>query len=298
MPQAPYSPDAPDTMTTPSGRPEPAASPLGRASAFPDRYDPGLLFPIDRAPAREALGLTRSEPLPFVGEDLWSAYELSWLNLRGRPEVAIAHLRVPCTSPRIVESKSFKLYLNSFNAERLPDAEAVRARVSADVAATVGAPVELTLLSPAAWRESERLCAPQGESLDGLDVDCTHRAPAPELLQAEGPEVEEHLHSELLKSNCPVTGQPDWAMLTIAYRGPALDRAGLLRYIASFRDHGGFHEDCVERIFLDLLQRARPHWLQVMARYTRRGGLDINPWRATPGAPVAGRPGFERGARQ
>ena len=256
-----------------------AGSPLGRDTAYPSGYDPGLLYPIPRAPARAQLGIAGA--LPFVGVDRWQAFELSWLDLRGKPHVATATLQVPASSPHLVESKSLKLYLNSLNAARFANAEAVQACIEADLSAAAGAPVTLAFgVAP--------MDATTGDttSIDDLDITIDHYGPPDAaLLQADPSNVvEETLSSALLKSNCPVTGQPDWADVTIAYRGPRIDRAGLLRYIVSFREHAGFHEQCVEQLFVDLLARCAPTALSVEARYTRRGGLDINPWRGTPGS--------------
>ena len=258
----------------------PQDSSLGREVAYPSHYDAGLLFPIARAAARRELGLDPGA-LPFAGFDRWQAFELAWLDARGKPQVATATLRVPCDSPNLVESKSLKLYLNSLNDERFADAEALRARIVADLSAAAGAPVAMAFGVPGISAAGE------GESIDAIDIGIDHYdPPRPDFLAAStGEVVEETLRSELLKSNCPVTGQPDWASVSIAYRGPRIDRAGLLRYLCSFRHHAGFHEQCVERIFTDVLARCRPQWLSVEARYTRRGGLDINPWRATPGVP-------------
>lgn len=254
-------------------------SSLGREVAYPSHYDPGLLFPIPREAARRELGLDPSA-LPFAGFDRWQAFELAWLDARGKPQVDTATLRVPCDSPNLVESKSLKLYLNSLNDERFADRDALRERIVADLSAAAGAPVAMAFGVPA-------ISGDQGESIDALDIDIDHYdPPRPEFLAADADDiVDEILLSHLLKSNCPVTGQPDWASVSVAYRGPRIDRAGLLRYLVSFRHHAGFHEQCVERIFADVLARCRPQWLSVEARYTRRGGLDINPWRASPGVP-------------
>ena len=259
----------------------PDGSLLGRAAAYPDRYDPGLLFPIPRAAARAELGLDGTA-LPFHGHDRWHAYELGWLDARGKPVAATATFLVPADSPNLVESKSLKLYLNSFNGERLDSSDALRARIEGDLARAAGAPVAMAFgLPPMADDED-------GIDIDELEIDITRYGPPDAgLLGADaGQVVGETLVSTLLKSNCPVTGQPDWATLRLAYRGPRIDRAGLLRYIASFRDHREFHEQCVERIFAEVVARCRPDRLSVEARYTRRGGLDINPWRATPGMPA------------
>jgi 7-cyano-7-deazaguanine reductase len=260
--------------------------PLGRHVDYPREYDAALLFPIPRALGRSHIGIDDGA-LPFTGVDRWHAYELSWLDAQGKPRVATATLEVPAQSAHLVESKSLKLYLNSFNATRFDDDEAVRTRIAQDLSRAAGATVTVRFgLPPIDAREA-------GESIDALPVAIDRYGPPDATLLAAdaGDLIEETLSSALLKSNCPVTGQPDWARIVIAYRGPRLDRAALLRYLVSFRDHAEFHEQCVERIFADLLARARPHTLSVEARYTRRGGLDINPWRATPGTapPSAGR---------
>ncbi len=256
-------------------------SSLGREVAYPVGYDPALLFPIPRAGARAELGLAPGVPLPFAGHDRWHAYELGWLDGRGKPHAATATLQVPATSPNLVESKSLKLYLNSLNAARFADAAALRACIEADLSRCAGAPVALAFgLPPMAAADGG-----DGESLDAIEADFdAYGPPDTAHLRADADSiVEEHLCSDLLKSNCPVTGQPDWASVHLRYRGPRIERTGLLRYLVSFRDHAEFHEQCVERIFLDVLRHCTPQSLSVEARYTRRGGLDINPWRGTPG---------------
>ena len=264
----------------------PEQSQLGKASAYADQYDASLLFPIPRADKRAEIGIDGNAP--FFGADLWTAFELSWLNLRGKPQVAIAHITVPCETPHIVESKSFKLYLNSFNNTRFASEAEVRARIRADVSEAVWRGAEhpgtvgVTLLLPEAF-DREPIHELDGLLLDRLDVECTRYQPAPELLRAamdEAP-VTETLVSHLLKSNCLVTGQPDWGSVQISYSGAQIDQAGLLQYIVSFRNHNEFHEQCVERIFMDIWTRCRPIKLAVYARYTRRGGLDINPLRTS-----------------
>lgn len=264
----------------------PEQSRLGKASAYADQYDATLLFPIARADKRAALGITGAAP--FFGADLWTAFELSWLNQRGKPQVALAHITVPCETPLMVESKSFKLYLNSFSNTRFADAAQVQARIRADVSTTVwrgaasAGSVGVTLLGPDRFAQ-EPMQELDGLSLDRLDVQCTQYQPAPERLSAQrnAPPVSERLTSQLLKSNCPVTGQPDWGSVQIAYSGPPIDQEGLLQYLVSFRNHHEFHEQCVERIFMDLWTRCQPSQLTVYARYTRRGGLDINPLRTS-----------------
>ena len=264
----------------------PEDSQLGKVSAYVDQYDASLLFPLPRETKRLEIGIQGS--LPFLGADLWTAFELSWLNLRGKPQVALAHITVPCESTHIVESKSFKLYLNSFNNSRFASAEAVRDRLREDLSAAIwhGGPMlastGVRLLLPEQFG-SESVRELDGLLIDRLDVECELYQPAPQLLSAalhEQP-VEETLVSHLLKSNCLVTGQPDWGSVQLRYSGPQIDQAGLLQYIVSFRNHNEFHEQCVERIYMDIMARCKPTKLSVYARYTRRGGLDINPWRSS-----------------
>ena len=265
----------------------PEQSQLGRASTYVDRYDAGLLFPISRATQREAMGIA-ANALPFFGADLWTAFELSWLNPRGKPQLSIAHFTVPCETPNIIESKSFKLYLNSFNSTVFADAEAVRGRLRTDLSEAVwrgsdrAAGIGVKLIAPDMF-DREQVHELDGLDLDRLDIECTHYQPAPELLASDPTQVPvaETLTSRLLKSNCLVTGQPDWGSVQIRYSGPPIDQAGLLGYIVSFRNHNEFHEPCVERMFWDIWRRCQPTKLAVYARYTRRGGLDINPFRAT-----------------
>ncbi|MEI6661923.1 MAG: NADPH-dependent 7-cyano-7-deazaguanine reductase QueF [Comamonadaceae bacterium] len=284
----------------------PEQSPLGKASAYADRYDASLLFPIARATKREELGLKAHAPSPFFGADMWTAFELSWLNLRGKPQVALAHFTIPCESPNIIESKSFKLYLNSFNNSQFPDAEAVLAHLRADIneavwrGTTVQSSVGVRLIGPELF-DREPIYELYGLNLDRLDIECNRYTPAPDLLQtvdyegsAQGP-VSEVLVSNLLKSNCLVTGQPDWGSVQISYTGAAIDQEGLLQYLVSFRNHNEFHEQCVERIFMDIWTRCKPLKLTVYARYTRRGGLDINPFRTSHPQAL---PGNTRMARQ
>jgi 7-cyano-7-deazaguanine reductase len=253
--------------------------PLGRQVDYPRHYDASLLHPIPRALGRRDIGID-ADALPFTGFDRWYGYELSWLDARGKPVVATLTLEVPATTPHLVESKSLKLYLNSLNATCFDDAEAVRARIAEDLAHAAGGEVAVRFGVPQATD------AQDATSIDELAIAIDDYGPPNAAhLRAGNDSVEEVLGSRLLKSNCPVTGQPDWASVRIAYRGPRIDREGLLRYLVSFRDHCEFHEQCVERIFVDLMARCGPQMLSVEARYTRRGGLDINPWRATPGTP-------------
>ncbi len=272
----------------------PDNSPLGKTSAYQSQYAPELLFPIPRQQKRDELGL--SGTLPFFGVDIWNAYELSWLNMRGKPQVAIATITAPADSPNIVESKSFKLYLNSFNQTRLAGTDALLALLREDLSAAFGAPVHVALTLPEAFA-SLKMGEPEGLLLDRLDVEIDQYTPSPALLLANHDEapVEETLVSHLLKSNCLVTGQPDWGTVQIQYAGPQIDQEGLLKYLIGFREHNEFHEQCVERIFMDVLRQCKPSKLAVYARYTRRGGLDINPWRANFST---ARPPNLRGARQ
>ena len=290
----------------------PEQSQLGKATAYPDQYAPQTLFPIARQPQRSELGMTAGTALPFTGADLWTGYELSWLNPRGKPQVALVQVAVPCETPCIVESKSFKLYLNSFSNSRFASADEVRQRIAEDVGAAVwqpvasvsqqapgGAPpptvgVRLVLPEQFAAQSVQEL---EGLSLDRLDVECSDYQPAPHWLRADTAEsaVTETLTSHLLRSNCPVTQQPDWGDIQISYSGAPIDQEGLLRYIVSLRNHNGFHEHCVERIFMDILRHCRPSRLTVYARYTRRGGLDINPLRTNHPGPL---PPNVRTARQ
>src|SRR5574338_83525 len=214
-----------------------AHSPLGRPVAYRSDYAPELLFPVPRQAKRDELGL-RPDRLPFVGWDLWNAYELSWLNPRGKPVVALAEFRVPAETPHLIESKSLKLYLNSFNQTVFESRAAVRETIAADLSAAAGGPVAVAIRPPEEVVRSFGL-PPGAILLDDLDVTIRHYQPAPQLLSASGDEVEEILYSRLLKSNCLVTGQPDWGSVAIRYRGPAIDRAGLLAYIVSFREQIG-----------------------------------------------------------
>jgi 7-cyano-7-deazaguanine reductase len=264
----------------------PELSPLGKSASYPTDYAPEVLFPMARATQRALIGVGE-QPL-FMGADLWTAYELSWLNPRGKPQVALARLVVPADSPNIVESKSLKLYLGSFSNARLSGPEEVVARIRTDLSAALWqgsgrtGVVGVQLVQPDVFAR-EGVQELEGLDLDRLDLECTHYQPAPELLSAQFDElpVTETLTSQLLKSNCLVTGQPDWGSVQIRYSGPQIDQAGMLQYLVSFRNHNEFHEHCVERIFMDIWRQCRPSQLTVYARYTRRGGLDINPFRTS-----------------
>ena len=228
-------------------------SPLGKAVAYETEYNPALLFPIARQGKRDEIGVTGK--LPFMGMDIWNAYELSWLNLRGKPQVALATFLFPADSPNIVESKSFKLYLNSFNQTQFANIDTVRATLQRDLSACAGGPVQVTLYSLSdAPHEIARL---PGTCIDDLDIAIDSYQFDPELLlhATSDVEVDEVLHSHLLESNCLVTSQPDWGSLVVHYRGKQIHHEALLRYLVSFRQHNEFHEQCVERIFMDLQDR-------------------------------------------
>lgn len=255
-------------------------SPLGKNSAYISQYDASLLFGIARATKWRELGFT-ADSLPYVGVDIWNCYELSWLLPSGKPVVAIAQFAVPADSPNIIESKSFKLYLNSFNQSVYSSFAQVQAVLMADLSKVAQAAVQVEIKTLEAIT-AEGLHQPQGVCIDDLDINLSvYEHPALEMLVCGTEQVEEQLYSHLLKSNCPVTGQPDWGTVLVHYRGAALDHASLLTYLVSFRQHQDFHEQCVERIFLDLKKCLNPEFLSVSARYLRRGGLDINPYRST-----------------
>lgn len=256
-------------------------SPLGKSSEYVSTYTPELLFPISRATKWAELGLT-AETLPYQGVDIWNCYELSWLTAAGKPVVAIGEFAIPANSPNIIESKSFKLYLNSLNQSAFDSADAVCEVMQRDLSAAAGAPVSVRVRSlDDVAREGVALL--EGTCVDDLDVAVDgYDHPRPELLCCDDTRrVDEVLYSHLLKSNCPVTGQPDWGTLVVEYSGPVLDAASLLAYVVSFRQHQDFHEQCVERIYLDLQRLLQPTRLSVYARYVRRGGLDINPYRSS-----------------
>ena len=272
----------------------PDHSPLGKATTYADRYDASLLFPIPRQAKRDEIGVDGAA-LPFHGMDIWNGYELSWLDPRGKPMVAVAEFRFPATTPNIIESKSFKLYLNSFAQETIASRDALRDALVRDLSAASGGPVSVVLHAPEELN-GVPLHEPEGVLLDDQDLDFdSYGPPRADFLTTHEGDAREVLVSHLLRSNCPVTGQPDWGSVQISYTGAPIDRAGLLRDLVSFRRHTEFHEQCVERIFMDLRERCAPRELAVYARYTRRGGLDINPFRSTD---AAAEPGNPRGARQ
>ena len=263
---------------------------LGKTTDYRDRYDASLLQGVPRSLNRDPLGLT-AESLPFHGADIWTLYELSWLNARGLPQVAVGHVELNYASINLVESKSFKLYLNSFNQTRFASWEEVRETLERDLSACAQGEVSVAL-----YRldeiEGQPIAHFHGTCIDDQDIVIDNYDFDAALLTdaASGKVVEETLVSHLLKSNCLITHQPDWGSVQIQYRGPKIDREKLLRYLVSFRHHNEFHEQCVERIFTDIQRFCQPESLSVYARYTRRGGLDINPWRTnTRFIPATGR---------
>lgn len=254
--------------------------PLGKVTVYTAEYDPSLLCPFPRQIKRDVIGVTAE--LPFGGYDIWNAYELSWLNSKGKPVVAMGEFHIPCESPQLIESKSFKLYLNSFNQTRFDAFDQVEQLMAEDLSSAAGAQVRVRLLDSDQF-VTEQIQSLPGICIDDLDVTIADYSLDPALLEnaAEpGEKVSEELHSHLLKSNCLVTSQPDWGSVLIRYSGDRISREALLRYLISFRQHNEFHEQCVERIFVDLMRYCHPEQLTVYARYTRRGGLDINPFRS------------------
>jgi len=252
--------------------------PLGRATAYPEQYSPHLLYAIARTDSRAALGL--GDELPFHGVDIWNAWELTWLDSGGLPQVGTAEIRVPASSPNIIESKSLKLYLNSFAMTRYASASDMAETIEQDLSEAAGTDVAVVLERPAET-DGKAITQLPGNSIDAQDLSCDVYEVDAAVLSADTDDVvTEALNSHLLRSLCPVTSQPDNASVLVSYMGPRIDRAGLLRYIVSYRQHQDFHETCVERIFLDILERCKPEQLTVYARYQRRGSIDINPFRS------------------
>lgn len=253
-------------------------STLGKTTEYITKYNPTLLFPIARAPKRAEINVT--SPLPFYGCDIWNAYELSWLNEKGKPQVAIGELIVPCDTPNIVESKSVKLYFNSLNNTRFPDLETVTSTIREDLSKSAGKGIDIRvrLLNDV---EDIRTESFSGICIDDLDIATDDYQVNPNLLSTENEEAEEILFSNYFKAICLATGQPDWASIRIQYRGNKLNREGLLKYLISYRNHSEFHEQCIERVYMDILKHCQPNHLTIEARFTRRGGIDINPIRST-----------------
>ncbi|MGE4574071.1 NADPH-dependent 7-cyano-7-deazaguanine reductase QueF [Parachlamydia sp.] len=251
-------------------------SPLGKQTTYITTYSPKLLFPIPRTMARNKIGLTS---LPFTGLDIWNSYELSWLDQRGKPQIAFAEFHFPYDNPNIVESKSFKLYLNSFNQTKIGSLAELNEILERDLSQVSLGPVTVELYSSADFKK-QPMREFSGTCLDFLDIETNAYHVSPEFLSTSSDYVEESIYSELLKSNCLATGQPDWGTIYIRYAGHKIAHEGLLKYIISYRNHSGFHEDCVEKIFYDISTYCKPEKLTVYARYVRRGGLDINPFRS------------------
>ena len=258
---------------------------LGKTVTYKEQYDASLLQPVARKLGRDAIGLTTE--LPFSGDDLWNGYEFSWLNTSGKPQVAMLQCRVPITSPNLIESKSFKLYLNSYNQSQFADQQTVHQHLTADLSHCAGAPVQVTLQSLYQDEVCQNIQQISGECLDALDITVTDYQPNTRYLTTSDKTETATLFSHLLKSNCLITNQPDWASVIIKYSGKRINREGLLQYLISFRQHNEFHEQCVERIYTDVMHHCQPQHLTVVARYTRRGGLDINPFRSNFEQPYA-----------
>jgi 7-cyano-7-deazaguanine reductase len=257
----------------------PEQSTLGKSIPYNPNYDPNRLQPIARTTGRQAIGVT--DPVPFHGTDYWHHYEVSWLNPKGKPIAALAEIAYDCTTPHIVEGKSMKLYFHSFNQTVFEDAEVVKQTAEQDIARCVGGPVAVTL-APVHHRDSHPSFIPfEGICIDELDIDCHTYSVDPSSLTVGNEIVKEALYSHLFKSNCLVTGQPDWASIQLIYEGKKINRAGLLQYLVSFRNHNEFSEQCVERLFMDIMQHCKPLNLTIYGRYTIRGGIAINPYRTT-----------------
>ncbi|MEP5765612.1 MAG: NADPH-dependent 7-cyano-7-deazaguanine reductase QueF [Halieaceae bacterium] len=258
---------------------------LGQNSPVPERYAPELLFAIPRAEARDSLGLD-PEQLPFRGEDVWHAWELAWLAPGSQPRLAVGRFSIPASSPSLVESKSFKLYLNSLNQEQFDSAAGLANTLVADLSTVAGAAVSVEILE---LEDAALAITPlPGECIDNCSLQAVVEEPKAELLLLEkcGDGEEQVLHSHALRSLCPVTAQPDWASVIVHVGGARVDPASLLTYIHAYRRHQEFHEQCVERMFSDLQEAGACGHLSVQALYTRRGGLDINPWRSTDAGPA------------
>ncbi|ETO93326.1 NADPH-dependent 7-cyano-7-deazaguanine reductase QueF [Legionella oakridgensis] len=253
---------------------------LGKTSDYESTYNPNRLYPIPRAAKRQDIGIDPAHP-PFLGFDCWNHYEVSWLNEKGKPVVAIAEIVYDCNSPMLIESKSLKLYFNSFNNTIFKSIEELENIIKRDLETRINADV-LVCIHPLTRAQVITLQDSfTGESIDDLDVECSVYMVEPSFLSVSNEDVEEVLYSDLLKSNCLVTNQPDWGSVQIAYKGKKINREGLLKYLVSYRNHNEFHEQCIERIFVDIMTHCKPESLTVYGRYTRRGGLDINPYRST-----------------
>jgi 7-cyano-7-deazaguanine reductase len=256
-----------------------AENPLGGNSPYPDKYDPGILYPIPRWPARSLLDIDKK--ILMYGIDHWHAYEISWLAEDGKPQVALGEFFFSSESENIVESKSLKLYLHSLNQERYPSAEAVTKLISKDLSAISRSEV-MVVLHALRHVGASPPASHMAKSIDRHKITAIGDQPDPTLLEIEDQIVfDDELRSDLFRSNCPVTGQPDWASFDIQYTGAKINEASLLSYLCSYREHQGYHEECAERIYRDILQACRPEEMRVALNFLRRGGLDINVYRST-----------------
>lgn len=263
---------------------------LGKVTQYPQQYDPELLLAIPRESNRKLLGLTHT--LPFHGEDIWHAYELSWLNKQGLPQVAIAKFSFDCESPSLIESKSFKLYLNSLNQEKYQNKEVVRDLLTSDLSDKSGADVKIEIFDMDETKQN--ISQPQGICLDTLPIEIKKYHPDENLLGTNNTQIEEQVYTNLFRSNCPITNQPDWASISISYKGAAISHESLLAYLVSYRQHNDYHENCVEKIFVDIQNKCQPEVLKVQANFLRRGGLDINPIRSSYSENIKPLPRFIR----
>jgi 7-cyano-7-deazaguanine reductase len=254
--------------------------PLGRPALASASYDPDQLRSIPRKIGREDIGISTDNHLPFLGEDVWNCWELSWLDSKGKPVIAVAEIRIPATTPNMVESKSLKLYLNSFSMTRIKSPETLRQTLARDIGRIVEGKVSIQLILPETFGQL-RIMEPEGICIDRQHITITEFNINPNLLNVENHRISETLFSRLIRTNCPVTGQPDWATVYVTYTGSRIRPDSLLLYFVSFRQHHGFHESCVEIMFYHILQKCRPETLTLSARFTRRGGIDINPFRST-----------------
>jgi 7-cyano-7-deazaguanine reductase len=259
---------------------EPIQSELGKRSAYDPLYNPDKLFPIARKTNRQTIGIDDNN-LPFYGFDLWNHYEVSWLDEKGKPIVALAEIVYRCDSPNLIEAKSMKLYFNSLNNTKFKDINQLTTIIKKDLSERVGSEVDvkITLINEVIEDKFHRGFT--GNCIDQLDVEIISYTIEPAFLTTEDHIVEEVIYSDLLKSNCLVTGQPDWGSVQIIYKGKKINHTGLLKYIVSFRNHTEFNEQCIERVFIDIMRQCKPTELTVYGRYTRRGGMDINPYRST-----------------
>ncbi|MFO8085571.1 MAG: NADPH-dependent 7-cyano-7-deazaguanine reductase QueF [Desulfobacterales bacterium] len=254
--------------------------PLGRKSLSPETYDPAQLRAIPRRTGRDQIGLKDNNSLPFFGEDIWNCWELSWLDSKGKPAIAVAEIRIPSTTPNIVESKSLKLYLSSFGMTRIDSPESMKKILAADIGNIVKGTPSVHLILPDDFNNLQ-IIKPVGTCIDNHCIKSVNFTLCPHLLEVDHDQVSETLFSRLIRTRCPVTGQPDWATVSVTYTGPRIRPDTLLHYFLGFRQHQGFHENCSEMMFCDILRVCKPDSLTLSARFTRRGGIDINPYRST-----------------